>query len=215
MNEKESIHLIIAIILLAIVISFKEMVLDSNFLYFGIALLFSFIIILVNVTSKKVMAGWLDASVEHRIWFWKRFGFKPHRHLKKEIPLGAIIPLIFSAFSLGFIKIMSILTYETSALKRRAARRQGYYSYTEMTDFHISLIGAAGILGVLVLSFISYWFQPLEELARIAAFYAFWNMIPVSKLDGTHILFGSKVIWTILAAITLVFTIFAILLGFY
>lgn len=215
MKEKEIIHIIIAVLVLAVVISVKKIFLDLDFSYLGLAILFAFAIIMANVLSKKLVASWLDASVEHKVWFWKRYWFKPNWHLEKEVPAGALLPLVIAAFSIGYIKMMTILTYETSVLKRRAAKRQGYYAYTEMTDFHLSLIGGAGILGTLILSFAAYWFQPLEELSRMAAFYAFWNMIPFSKLDGSHIFFGSRLIWTILGAITLAFTIFALLLGVY
>ncbi len=215
MKEKELIHVIFAIIILAIIISVNKIILESNYLYFGTAILFAFIIITTNILGKKVVAGWLDASIEHKVWFWQRYWFKYHWKLKKPAPIGAILPLIISAFSLGFIKLMTILTYETSALKRRAAKRFGYYSFTEMTDFHISLIGAAGIFTTLVLAFIAYWIPPLEELSRMAAFYAFWNLLPISKLDGSQIFFGSRVIWTTLMAIALIFSAFAILLAVY
>ncbi|OIO81500.1 hypothetical protein AUJ84_00990 [Candidatus Pacearchaeota archaeon CG1_02_32_132] len=213
MNEKEIIHVIIAIIILSIVISFTELI-QTNFYYLGTAIIFASIIIITNVLGKKVAASFLDASVEHSILSWSRYGFKPDWHLKKEIPSGAILPLVFSAFSLGYIKVMAILTYDTSALKRRAAKRFGHYSYTEMTDFHTALVGAGGIVITLLLAFITYWTGP-ETLARMAAFYAFWNMIPVSKFDGTQIYFGSRVLWTILTLITLLFAAYAIFTGIY
>ena len=107
---------------------------------------------------------------------------------------------------------MTILTYNTTALKRRAAKRFGYYSFAEMTDWHNALIGAAGIIVMLLLSFVSYWIPTLEPLARLAAFYAFFNMIPFSKLDGSQIYFGSRILWYALAIITLIFASYALLL---
>jgi Zn-dependent protease len=96
-------------------------------------------------------------------------------------------------------------------MKVRAAKRFGFYSYSELTDFHNALIGAGGIIALLILSFISY-FPGFEYLSRIAAFYAFWNMIPISKLDGTQIFFGSRALWTALAIITIIFTAYALIL---
>ena len=98
----------------------------------------------------------LDSSVEHRVWHVFRYGFKAHNHFKSEMPFGVIVPLFFSLFTLGMIKVMTFLTYETHALKHRAAKRFGFYSYTEMTDWHNGLIGAAGIIATLIVSLIGY-----------------------------------------------------------
>ena len=37
-------------------------------------------------------------------------------------------------------------------------------------------------------------------------------MVPFSKLDGTQIYFGSRVLWSILAVMTLICTMYALLL---
>jgi len=211
MKQTELLHILIAIILLAIIIGF-ESILTLNSTKIGLAFLFAFILIATNILVKKWAAHSLDAGVEHKIWHWSRFGFRPHWHLKKEIPLGVILPLVVTAFSVGTIKVMTLLTYETTALKKRAARRFGHYSFTEMTEWHNALVGTAGIIAILLISFIAYWIPGIESLAKIAAFYAFWNLIPFSKLDGSQIFFGSRLVWIILATITLIFVSYAFLL---
>jgi len=215
MKYEELIHVLIAIVVLSLVIGFEAIV-ELNGSAFGIAILAAFLIIFVHVVAKILMAGSLDAGVEHSIWHWSRYGFKPNWHLKKEIPLGIIIPFLFTILSFGVLKVVTILTYETRALKRRAARRFGHYSFTEMTDWHNSLVGAAGIIGILLLSLLSFilsiWSTPFEFVSKMAAFYAFYNMIPFSKLDGTQIFFGSRVTWVVLAIITLIFASYSLFL---
>jgi hypothetical protein len=212
MKSKEILHITMAIIVLALVIGFNSLIeLDS--IGFGIAILFAAIMIIINVSAKKIMGRWLDAGVENTTWLWSRYGWKPGWHTKKPIPVGVILPIFVTAFSLGTVKLMTILTYETTALKRRAARKFGHYSFTEMTEWHNSLIGATGILLMLILSFVSYWIPNLEPLARFAAFYAFFNMIPISKLDGMQIYMGSRLLWYTLAIITLIFASYAVLLA--
>lgn len=211
MKEKEIVHIIIAIIILAVVIGFSHII-SNEIAYLGTAILLSFIIIGINVLSKKIMANALDSDIENSIWFASRYGFKERSQFKKEIPLGVILPLVITAITFGIIKFTTILTYETSALKRRAAKRFGYYSFTEMTDWHIALIGASGIFATLLLAFISYWIPSLEDLARYSAFYAFFNLIPFSKLDGAQIYFGSRVLWTLLAVIATIFAGYALFL---
>lgn len=213
MPSRELSHILAAVIILAVVLSFAPL-LNQNYSLIPQMLFFSVIIILVPIIAKKLMAYHLDADVEHEIWFWQRFGFKVKSKFRKPIPAGIIFPLFFSIFSLGLIKLMTLLTYESRALKTRAAKRHGFYSFTEMTEWHHGLIGAAGILSLLLLSILAY-FLPLpglETLAKLATFYAFWNLIPVSKLDGAQIFFGSRTLYTLLAAITLIFTAYALML---
>ena len=205
MKEKEIIQILIGILIVAIIISISPAI-NGNFNFIGTAIIFSTILIGINISAKKFVAHLLDSDIEHEIWQWDRFGFKPGWHLKKTIPIGIILPLIVAIYSLGVIKLLTPLTYETRALKRRAAKRFGAFSFTEMTDWHIALVGASGIVAVLLVSFISYWYAGLETLSKFAAFYAFSNMIPFSKLDGSQIFFGSKVLWATLAIITLIFT---------
>jgi hypothetical protein len=202
--KKEIYHIILAIIILTIVIGFESF-LTTDLSTLGLPLLFAALIILANVGGKKITGRNLDCNVENETWMWGRYGLKPNWHLKKEIPLGVIVPLFFTAISLGLIKFMTFLTYEASPMKRRAARRFGARSFTEITDWHNALIGAGGIVAVLLLSAISYFIPFLDGLPKYAAFYAFWNLIPFSKLDGTQILFGSKPLWTALAVITIIF----------
>lgn len=181
-------------------------------------LVFAIIILAFNIIAKKIMAYMVDSDVEHEIWQWERFGYKPWMHLPKPIPMGIIAPLFLSVVSLGSLKFLAPLTYEARALKVRAARRFGFYSYAGLSEYHNGLIGAAGILAVLVLSFVAYIIPDyglhLQLLAQLSAYYAFSNMLPLSKLDGTQILFGSKVLYFTLAVITLVFTVYSMLIGF-
>lgn len=210
MKKTEVGHIIAAIILLTLVAGISDFFtkgLSSLPSYLG----FSAIIILIAVLSKKIMANLLDSDVEHEIWQGDRFGFKPHHHFKTRLPYGILLPIIFSIFSLGSVKLMTLLTFEARALKYRASKRFGFYSYTEMTDWHTALIGTAGILGVLLLSFISY-FPGLELLSKLAAFYAFANMIPLSKLDGNQIFFGSRPLYATLAVVTIIFFLYALFL---
>lgn len=212
MEKEETKSIILAMISLTIVIGFNFLIYSDweNLFYSAV---FSIILIIFAVFSKKLMAYSLDAGVEHEIWKWARFGFIPHQRLKKPINAGIIFPLFFTIASLGLFKIMTFLTYETRALKARASKRFGEYSFSEMTDWHNALIGGAGIVGVLLLSVITYILPGnFEYFAKIATYYAFFNILPISKLDGTQILFGSRVLYAALLTITFIFTLGALIL---
>jgi hypothetical protein len=212
MKPKEFSNIIAAIVILTIVIGFQfpfDKFLEIENL--TRSFFFSAIIIFVSVIAKKAAASKLDADVEHEIWRWQRFGYKPHHYLKEGLPAGIVFPLFFSLFSLGSLKVMGLLNYYAAPLRRRAARRFGYFSYGELSEYHNGLIGAAGIAAVLVLSFVSYFIPGVSLLAKYSAYYAFWNMLPISFLDGTQIFFGSRVLWSTLALFTVIFTALAII----
>jgi len=156
MGKQEIGPVLVAVLLLFVVMGLREVIAGETVRMAQI-FVFSFLVILVSVFSKKGVAYMLDASVEHRIWHLKRYGFKTGSRFKRPMPFGVIVPLLFSLVSLGLFKVMTFLTYETSALKHRAAKRFGHYSYTSMTDWHNGLIGAAGIVAVFVVSIIGYF----------------------------------------------------------
>jgi Zn-dependent protease len=213
MKEKEIIQIIVAIAILGLISGFVELI-NGDIKTFSIIMGAGAIIIAINILSKKTIASRLDADVEHEVWKMERFWFNPSDKLKKSVVAGAIIPLFITIVTLGSIKLMTILTYETRALKRRAARRFGPYSFTEMTDYHNALVGATGIISVLLITFITYWLPGdfWSIIGKMATFYAFFNMVPFSKLDGSQIYFGSRVLWSVLAVITLIFMMYAMLL---
>lgn len=213
MEKKEFYHVISAIIIFSAVLAFSKFI-RGDFEYFGFALFMSAIIILVSIFSKKIMAYYLDSGVDHELWQFQRTGLKPNQKLKFKLPAGIIFPLVFSVISLGIVKISTILTYEARPLKYRASKRFGVYSYTEMTDMHTAIIGGAGILGLIILAILTYFFPlyNLEQLSKFSIYYAFWNLLPLGKLDGAQIFFGSRTIWTTLAAITTLLTAAAILI---
>ncbi|HLC53099.1 MAG TPA: hypothetical protein VJK03_01010 [Candidatus Nanoarchaeia archaeon] len=213
MRQHEVLHIITAIIVLTVVTSFSSL-LNKQWQSVPQFLVFSAILVILVVAARKAMAHMLESGVEHRLWTISRWGLPQQAHLKKEIPAGIIIPLVVSFFTLGAAKLMTLLEYETTAKKTRAMRTFGAYTYTSMTDWHNALIGAAGIVAALVISFVSY-FIPLagsETLAKLAAYYAFSNMIPYSRLDGSQIFFGSRVLWTTLVIVSVIFTGYALIL---
>jgi len=209
MSSREFFHILAAIILFTAIGSFSFLI-DSQWIMLPKILLFTTIIIFVSIFAKKVMAYLLDTDVEHEIWNVSRYGIIKHQRLNKEIPGGIIFPLIISLFSLGFIKFAAFITYEARALKRRAAKRFGFYSFAELTEWHNGLIGAAGIISLFIIAIIAYLLPyNLELFSKLAVYYTISNLLPISKLDGTQIFFGSKVLWTALALIALILGAFA------
>jgi Zn-dependent protease len=212
MKLQEFMHILAAILLFTVVGSFSFAA-ESNWILIPTVFFFATLIIFVSIFTKKLTAYLLDSDVEHELWKFSRYGLNPGHHLKKEIPAGIIFPLILSVFSLGWLKFSAFLTYEARALKKRAAKRFGFYSYSELTEWHNGLIGAAGIISCFLIAIIAYFLSPgLEYLAKLSVFYALSNMLPLPKLDGLQIFMGSRALYTALAVITLIFTAYAMII---
>ena len=212
MKTSEFTRIITAVVILAIVIGFKE-TMQGNPAFLAQALFFSMLIIGISILSKKWMASLFEMDVEHRLWTMSRWGWLKQNHLQSPLPTGIVFPLIASLFTKGTLKLMTLLTYETTARKTRAARSFGNYRYVTTTDWHNGLIGAAGVVGVLLLALMSYFFtQQSEVLVKMAIYYAFVSIIPFSDLDGSQIFFGSRILWGTLATVTTIFFLYALLL---
>ncbi|MEK6895412.1 MAG: hypothetical protein AABX48_02735 [Nanoarchaeota archaeon] len=212
-NLKELGAIIIVTIILGITLSLR-----SNFSGLQGILIIScliFIVILINVIAKKVVSFFLDAETEIDIWKKERVGAlyfidiipltTPHPSYKfrNPIPLGIIIPILTALISIGYFVWMACLTFEVKPKTYRAAKRYGLYTFSEMTEWHLGLIAAWGIAANLIFAVIGYLIG-FEEFARLNIYFAAFNTIPLSNLDGNKLFFGSLILWAFFAAIVLI-----------
>ncbi len=184
----------------------RSISLDLNLLV--ISLIGIFILLIVNILAKKTTAYFLESEIEVKIWEIKRFGFKTGDKFKNAFPLGAFMPLISKIFFFGLNGFvwMASLVFDVKAKAYRAAKRHGIYSFSEMTEEHIGRIAAVGIIVNLILAFIFYFIggEFGTIFAKLNIWFVFFNMIPISDLDGNKIFFGNLVLWSFLAIVTLI-----------
>jgi hypothetical protein len=174
-------------------------------------LLATTIVILSNIFAKKIVAHVLDAEIEMKIWEVGKYGFDKNHHSKKSFPMGAVLPLLSKIilFPLSSFVWMASLVFDVKPKVSRGAKRFGLYTFSDVTEYHLGLIAAAGILVNLVIAVIAY-FTGFTLLARLSMYYAFFNILPLSELDGNKIFFGSLIMWSFLAALVLIGMLFAI-----
>ncbi len=191
------------IVAVSVILAFTISLLTSleDFLW---ALLAIFIVIIVNSVAKKVAAYFLESEISIDLWEIKRFGFRAHHHFKKPMPAGVLLPIIITVLSYGHILWFACLVFDVKKKVYRAARRWGLYTFSEITEDHTGWIAIWGIIANLVFAVVGYLIG-FEEFAKLNIYFAFFNLIPISDLDGNKIFFGSIVLWALLAAITLVF----------
>ncbi len=195
---------IIAVLISTIILAFSITLIETWKIFFY-ALASVFILLFANILVKKITAFYYDAEVEVKLWEFKRFGFRQHWYTKKPFPAGALFPIASKIvlFPINSFVWMASLVFDVKAKTYRAAKRHGLYSFSEMTEDHIGYIAAAGIAINLILALIGY-LVGFPLFSKLNIFYAFFNMLPISDLDGNKIFFGNLVLWCFLATLTLI-----------
>lgn len=198
------------IVSVSIILAFTISLLVSIETFF-LSLAFIFIVIMINVLAKKVAAFFLETEIEINLWEIKRFGFRAHHHFKKPLPAGVLLPIIITVLSYGYIYWFACLVFDIKKKVSRASRKWGIYTFSEVTEYHTAWIAFWGVLANLVFAIIGYLLG-FEEFAKLNIYFAFFNLIPLSDLDGNKLFFGEIVLWALLAALTLIGLGFALLI---
>jgi Zn-dependent protease len=218
---------IASIIIISIIIAFSITLVETPKIFFYI-LLSIFLIVMINILSKKAVAYYLESEIEAKIWQLERWGLSgilltagwqhPSKKFKKAIPIGALLPIITKVIFLPLTNFvwMASLDFDIKTKVYRAAKRHNpIFSFSEITDFQIGMIASVGILTNLLAAIIIYFsgILPAEmDFVRLSLFYVFFNMIPISTLDGNRIFYANKTMWTTMTTLALIGLGYALLL---
>ncbi len=209
-NRKEIFPIALIIIIMTLSIGLSLNILEEWQSLAGILLAVS-IVILLNIFTKKIIAYLLDSEIEMKIWEIEKFGLKPSAHFKKPFPVGAFLPVISKIILFPFKTFvwMASLVFEVRPRIYKGAKRHGLYAFSNITEYHLGIIAASGIIINIVAAVIGY-FLGFQLFSRLNVYYAFFNMLPLSELDGNKIFFGNRILWSFLASIVLIGMLFAI-----
>ena len=205
MQKSEVITILIAAILLGLIISFP------SYLLILISIVYMATILFVNILTKKIVAYNLESNVRVKFWDIYQWGFETSSHFKKPVTM-LWLPLLLSLISKGSISWLAMLEFDAKPRVERAAKRHGYYRYKAMTDWHIAIIAASGIIVNLVLALICYPVAGLGQFAKLNIYFALWSLLPLGGLDGSKIFFGSRALWFVLAVMALLFFIASLMI---
>ncbi|MEA3414455.1 MAG: hypothetical protein U9Q99_02940 [Nanoarchaeota archaeon] len=210
LNKNELITIASVTLVLGIITTISQKLVKWDWKIFLITTILVLIVFLINIIIKKIVSFYLDTELEIKQWEFSKWGIKKHQHLKKSIPAGIFIPIILKFLSIGFLNWMACLTFDVKGKIYRAAKRQGVYSFSKISEREISLIAGIAIIGNLLFALLGY-IMDYNLFARLNLAFAFYNLIPISNLDGSKIFFGNKILWTVLATITVISTLGVIL----
>ncbi|MDD5012142.1 MAG: hypothetical protein PHQ66_00640 [Candidatus Nanoarchaeia archaeon] len=210
LNKKE----IFPILLIIIIISFSvslSLDMTENWMVLGGTFLAVSLVMLANIFTKKITAYLLDSEIEMKVWSLERYGLRASSHFKKPFPIGAFLPILSKLilFPLRNLVWMGSLVFDVKPRIYRGAKRHGLYTFSEITEYHLGLIAASGIVINLILAVVGY-FLGFPLFSRLNVYLAFFNILPLFDLDGNKIFFGNLIMWSFLAALVLIGMLFAI-----
>lgn len=201
-TKKELVWIIVILIVYEFIIIFPSSFTPPN-TFNPLILLAPILILFTNIISKKIAAGFFNIKIEHKIWEFQRWGYYKRSHFKKPVQIGLILPFALSILTLGIIKMFTFFQFEVENIhETRILKQKGLKRKEEINESDIAFTAAFGFLSLLVLALIGSLpgiRELFPELAKYSIFYGFWNMIPISKLDGSKLFFGSILTWTFLA----------------
>lgn len=198
LNAKEVTSIAVITIILGLMISFFKGIKE-----FLIASLIVLIILIVNSLAKKISSYYFEAEAEIKVWEVERYGYRLHERFKKPVAAGVFLPVIITLLTFGYVKWMAALVFDVKGKTYRSAKRHGMYNFSEMTESQIGVIAASGIIANLIAAVIAYLIG-FPEFVKYSIFYTFFNMIPISDLDGNKVFFGNIVLWSTLSSIILI-----------
>ena len=197
---KELFILIISALVLTLAINYNRP--ESSF-YEG--LITFLVILLINYGIKKLVAHFFEISITIKPWEIRHFGFKEKNQFKK--PINMIWwPLFVSLLTLGKIWWLPILEFDARAKPERAVRRHQQNKFSEVTENHVAYIVFWSIMATLLTGLVGY-FIGFIDFFKISVFYAFWSLVPISRLDGSKLFFGEKWLWGLSIIIILIFSV--------
>lgn len=209
---KELGHIALAILILIFVINFylilKGEAFGSIFLINTGSII---VVVFINLFAKKLAAHFYDSYIESKIWMFQRYGLKREDYFKSPVPTGILVPFFMTLISQGKFYWLAALEFDISPSKARASKRHDVYKFSEMAEFQIALIAAAGIIANLLSSTIGYLIG-FPEFTRLSIYYAAFCLLPLGQLDGTKIFFGNRLLWYSLLIIEAIFLGYAFLL---
>jgi len=213
-TKSEIKQLIISILVLTFVFAYNDKS-SSFYLPFWILNFIKFLIILsisliFKEFIKKSYANTYGASSEHKIWNMQRIGIRAKQRLKYKIPIGIILPILITIFSLGhlYFPITSESSISSSKTKRIGRK---WIHLPEWEEAKISLMGPfASLFLVFIFKFFSY-ITPFSfsSIIFVNSLLAVFYMLPFPKIEGGKVFFGSKT-YFILAFAFILLSVFLI-----
>ena len=157
----------------------------------------------------KLMSSKFLVNVSFKIWDLKRFWFTKSSRLPirllgmkiKSIKLGLIIPLLFSFFSNGILKVLTIGNTKIKEIPERRIHKK----FKHMTEFDSSIIAATGPITNLLIALvlISINAEGFSKMIEVNYLLALFHLLPLPGIDGFKIFTGSRPLYLFIVSFSI------------
>lgn len=183
-NKRE----ILTIVLAAMIIGYVESFSRFSWMEWLSMSALGLAVVAVHSLGQKIGAMMFDATTETSIWKVESFWFTKKRHFSKPFPAGLFFPLILLFATFGYLKFLAVTTFEVSAFPSKMR------AFAKVTELQIAVIALSGSIANALVSLASF-ILGFREFAMLNLFFIFFNLLPISALDGAKIFFGSRLLW--------------------
>ena len=191
-NKNEIIIFLLAALIIGYLFSFNNIIAsglsqDTVLAWLKLSGL-ALIALLSSVVVCNIVTWHFGCDAEFRLWCIRQYGFHKTSYFKRSLPAWILFPLGFVFLTLGYVKWLALTVFDVVPTTRVGRE------YAEITEWELALIAFFGLfanLALAVVSKIAGW----DTLASINIWFAFFNFLPISELNGAKILHGSKMLW--------------------
>ena len=214
LTKKETINIVIVAFIAAFVFSFNEWGIESFDFSTGlknlsISFVLCIIVYSIYVLAEKLVARYYEYGISFEILTIEK-KIKEVRRIVK-IPIGPLVTLFITLASVGkfsFVILNSFKLVPDGEL--RTGRR-----WTGVKEFEEAQVALSGPLSLVVLLVIFKTLSPFSQVFEKGMFIAstimIFNLLPLPKVDGSKIFFGSFPLYVT----SLIFSVAFVLLIFY
>jgi Zn-dependent protease len=210
LRKKEIQSILIVAFIAAFIFSFNEWGIENFNITLGIqnlilAFVFCLIIYTVHAFSQKFTANFYDHDVEFTYISMK----KKIAEIRKTItiPIGPLLTLLITLISNGKFIFLILNSFN---LKTNKTRRLGH-KWVNIKEFEEAQIALAGPLSNILILILFKILTPLSGVFSrgmfIASTIAIFNMLPIPKVDGSRIFFGSRPLYVASLIFIIIFVI--------
>ena len=159
----------------------------SNFI---LTLILVTVAILVHNFGHKLVAFFYGATTELRIWYIKEMpiSLKPGAKTVKNIPLGAIIPLVVTLLTNGLLYFLTVIQI---VIKSDPVKKLGR-KWKRTSNFEEAKIMLAGPICSILLAYLIKATSTNQTFLLINTLLAVFTVIPIPKLDGAEAYINSR-----------------------
>ncbi len=168
--------------------------------------------VIVHDIAHKFVASRYSIVTKYRLWGVQHIWFHERRKIAfrirgmtlKEIPIGIVLALLITFYSMGRFFFIALESFELFPQKHRRMGRR----FLEVTDLENGFIALSGPIANMMLAFLFRILNLQNDVVIVNSLFALFHMLPISSLDGAKVFFGSRVLYVLGLSFILFLSIF-------